>query len=136
MDEALVEKVARAICRADYDYETTLLAEAIEADVNELWFNWRAHARAAIAAIQAHEPEQLEDLQSTIARIRAWCEAYPINMFPDQDLKKADEVLKAAGISMSAMHGQWARHIMQGVARIVGAAPEPERPADIPKQAD
>lgn len=80
--------------------------------------------------------EQIEDLQGTIARIRAWCEAYPIDMFPDQDLKKADEVLKAAGISMSAMHGQWARHIMQGVARIVGAAPEPERPADIPKQAD
>ena len=52
--------------------------------------------------------------------IRAWLDAYPLEAFPDQDLKLADKVLKRHGISMGAMHGQWARHIVSGLRKIAG----------------
>ena len=34
---------------------------------------------------------------------------------------RADALLREAGISMSAMHGHWARHIVCGIGSIVGA---------------
>lgn len=80
-------------------------------------------AKAALAVMQdSAEWQAIEGLTDRLDRIRAWCDAYPIEVFPDQDLEKANTVLAEAGISMSAMHGQWARHIMSGIASIAGKA--------------
>lgn len=65
-----------------------------------------------------------EEAEERVARVKQWAEAYPQDIFlpvtPD-DLKRADALLREAGISMSAMHGHWARHIVSGIAKIVGA---------------
>jgi hypothetical protein len=61
------------------------------------------------------------DNEEKLARIRQWCDAYPVDQFPDQDLAKAREALEAAGISMGALHGMWGRHILAGVRKILDA---------------
>lgn len=68
--------------------------------------------------------EQCDDADDKLARVRQWAEAYPQDIFlpvSDDDLKRANVLLAADGISMSAMHGHWARHIVSGIAGIVGA---------------
>lgn len=59
-----------------------------------------------------------DQLAEALHRILDWANAYPEDIFPPQDLKKADEVLKQAGISMSAMYGTWGRWITNGIREI------------------
>ena len=65
---------------------------------------------------------RIEELEATLGRLNAWCDAYPIAVFlplsPDQ-LKQADQILNASGISMTGMHGTWGRHILQGIGDII-----------------
>jgi len=66
--------------------------------------------------------ERIEDLEDTLRRINAWCDAYPVSVFPpipDDEMKRADKVLERAGISMTGMHGSWGRHILQGIGDII-----------------
>ncbi len=59
-----------------------------------------------------------DQMREALQRIADWADAYPLEQFPEQDLKKADQILKQHGISMSAMHGQWARNIVEGIGKI------------------
>ena len=52
-------------------------------------------------------------------KIKRWCEAYPIDIFPEPDLKKADKVLKENGISLSAISAFSMRHVLKGVQKII-----------------
>jgi hypothetical protein len=50
-----------------------------------------------------------------------WCNAYPEEIFlpvSHEDMERAHKLLAEHGISMGAMHGQWARHIVQGIKKI------------------
>lgn len=67
------------------------------------------NARLAAAEIR-RMTEQLRD-------IRDWCAAYPASVFPEPDLKKCQETLEGAGLSMGALHASWARHLLSGIAR-------------------
>lgn len=83
--------------------------------------------RAALVETEA----RAEKAEDALEQIRQWCDAYPADIFTDQDLKLANEVLAAAGISMSGMHGQWARRIVSGIgdiARSVLPPPQEENP--------
>jgi hypothetical protein len=46
------------------------------------------------------------------------CDAYPATVFPEPDLDAARKALEAAGMSMDALHGTWARHLLTGIRRI------------------
>ena len=59
-------------------------------------------------------PERMED---ALHSILDWAEAYPETVFVKPDLDRANSVLAMAGISMDAMHGTWARHLLEGVRR-------------------
>jgi len=62
-----------------------------------------------------HREERLED---ALLRIKQWAEAYPVTVFlpvTDDDLARAHRVLEAEGISLAAIHGAWARHILNGI---------------------
>lgn len=91
------------------------------------WFRERSmlmlEASAEIERLRA-SLSRAEEAEERVARVKQWAEAYPQDIFlpvtPD-DLKRADALLREAGISMSAMHGHWARHIVSGIAKIVGA---------------
>jgi hypothetical protein len=63
---------------------------------------------------KALDPDRME---YALRSILAWAEAYPLAVFPEPDLHKAEEALEAAGISMGALHGTWGRHLLNGMAR-------------------
>lgn len=67
--------------------------------------------------------DRVYQLEDVLRRIKQWCDAYPISIFTpvdDDTLKKVHELLAAEGISMTAMHAQWARHILAGIGDIIG----------------
>ena len=66
--------------------------------------------------------DRIEELEATLTRIKQWCDAYPVTIFPplpDDELKRADKTLDNVGISMTRMHGTWGRHIVQGIGDII-----------------
>ena len=101
------------------DLEKRLRESAVYSDDEAL----RIEAADALAAL-TKQVEERDDNHDKLQRVRQWAEAYPIDIFfpvSADDLKRADALLRASGISMSAMHGHWARHIVSGIANIVGS---------------
>jgi hypothetical protein len=80
-----------------------------------------AYLVAAANAAPALVAER-ERLRAALERIAQWADAYPPDLFPDQNLQFIDSVLREAGCSMSGLHGQWGRHIAKGVGEIARAA--------------
>ena len=56
--------------------------------------------------------------REALREIIVWASAYPSAVFPEPDFDKARAALEAAGISMDALHGSWARHLMKGVLEL------------------
>jgi len=72
--------------------------------------------------------EREERLEEALGRIRQWAHAYPVEVFrpvSEDDLKTAATVLESVGISLAAIHGGWARHILDGVSTICEQALKP-----------
>ena len=59
-------------------------------------------------------PEQTTACQA-LQKILDWCNAYPIEVFPDPDLGAIRELIGEN--AMSCLHASWARHLLQGIAR-------------------
>lgn len=81
--------------------------------------------RATIKALQ-DEIERLhdrnDDLVDALHQIVSWSEAYPLDIFPEPDFKKAHEVLMANGMTIDAISASAARHVVEGVGQIARAA--------------
>lgn len=60
-----------------------------------------------------------ERLKEALERIQNWARAYPLNIFPKPDLKKAHKILKAAGMTLDAISADNMRHILDGIKNIV-----------------
>lgn len=61
-------------------------------------------------------------LEDALNEILHWANAYPKTVFIEPDFEKVERALKAVGISMSALHGSWARHLLEGVGGIATEA--------------
>ena len=99
-------------------YEEPLVIQPDKSAVNLA----KAYLRAvAHIAEQAKALEECDDLHERLHRIQQWCAAYPEDVFlpvSDADVKRAGELVRAAGISFDGLHGQWARHIVSGIAAL------------------
>jgi hypothetical protein len=51
-----------------------------------------------------------------------WSEAYPLSVFPEPDLKRAAELLKAGGMTLDSISADMARHVVKGVGEIARKA--------------
>lgn len=71
---------------------------------------------AADAASEA--AEYIDDMENALRQIVQWSEAYPLDIFPEPDLKKARELLAAGGITLDAVSAHCMRHVIQRVAEI------------------
>lgn len=67
---------------------------------------------------------EVERLRGALERIDQWADAYPLEVFAEPDFAKADEVLKTAGLSLSAISASNMRHVIGGVKAITRAALE------------
>jgi hypothetical protein len=54
-------------------------------------------------------------MHDALWHIRAWCEAYPLEVFPEPDFAAIRE--RIGDEAMSALHASWARHIVSGISR-------------------
>ena len=61
-------------------------------------------------------------LREAIEKIQQWQQAYPLDIFPEPDLKKAHKVLKVAGMTLDAISASNTRHVINGVRDIVERA--------------
>lgn len=82
------------------------------ADHNEMGLHY---AKSLWDAAIEHEGEALR-------RIDEWAKAYPLDVFPEPDLKRAHEVLEAAGLSLGQISAHAMRHVLTGVQKIAAAA--------------
>jgi hypothetical protein len=58
------------------------------------------------------------DLAEALHRIAQWAEAYPLDIFPEPDLKRAAELLQAGGITLDSVSAHCMRHVLDGVGKI------------------
>jgi hypothetical protein len=71
--------------------------------------------------IQELEAE-IERLTHALTEIERWSRAYPLTVFPEPDLKRAAELLKAGGISLDAISASAIRRVIEGVGEIARRA--------------
>lgn len=63
---------------------------------------------------------ELEELQDKIHRIKTWINAYPLDVFPEPDFKKAHEILQQHGMTLDAISASNMRHVLNGIKDIIG----------------
>lgn len=65
--------------------------------------------------------ERMEDTDEKMHKIKQWVEAYPLDIFPEPDLKKAAKVLKDNSMTLDAISASNMRHVLSGVKAIIDA---------------
>jgi hypothetical protein len=64
------------------------------------------------------------DAEEKLDQIRKWCDAYPLETFPEPDFKKARALLEAGGMTLDAVSASNFRHVLRGIRRIIGEEKE------------
>lgn len=61
------------------------------------------------------------NIRDKLAKILQWVEAYPLEIFPEPDLKKAAKVLNENGMTLDAISASNIRHVLKGIKTIIEA---------------
>ena len=72
----------------------------------------------SVEAENAELKRENEGHVDVLERIVNWSKAYPIDVFPEPDLKKAHEILKANGMTLDAISASSMRHVVAGVGKM------------------
>ena len=60
---------------------------------------------------------QLDAVRDPAERIKQWCEAYPLDIFPEPDFKLARKGLESVGITMDAVSASCMRRVVDGISK-------------------
>lgn len=63
--------------------------------------------------------DKAENLETTLQRIKDWCRAYPVDLFPEPDFKKARQALEENGISLDDISASNMRHVLSGIQTLI-----------------
>lgn len=63
--------------------------------------------------------ERIDKLEDALQKIKNWADAYPLDIFPEPDFKKAHKILTAEGMTLDAISASAMRHVITGVKEIV-----------------
>jgi hypothetical protein len=66
--------------------------------------------------------DRCDRYEEALQRIVQWSEAYPLDVFPEPDLKRAADLLRAGGITLDAVSAHCMRHVVEGVGKIAREA--------------
>jgi len=83
-------------------------------DAHHAEFDTRIERFADLVA--SAEREFYDDL---LHSIKSWSEAYPLSVFPEPDLAKAHEVLRANGMTLDAISASNMRHVITQVQSMI-----------------
>jgi UDP-N-acetylglucosamine 2-epimerase len=67
---------------------------------------------------------KVEKIEESLNEIIRWEDAYPVDMFPEEDIEKAREILKENGISLTNLMVHSMRHVVTRCAEIARKAME------------
>jgi len=71
--------------------------------------------------------EQYSRMADALKSIVQWSEAYPEDIFPEPDWKKARALLEAGGMTLDSVSAHCMRHVVDGVGKIAREALEPPK---------
>lgn len=74
----------------------------------------------------ARQEARIEALEAALHRLDQWSQAYPIDVFPEPDFKRADELLQAAGMGVTAISASNMRHVITRVREIIADVLPPQ----------
>ena len=84
----------------------------------------------ALRTTQTDSAALAGEVEGFLEELDAWEKAYPLAYFPEPDLRKADAVLKDAGISLGAISASNMRHVVSRIApharKAISALRQPE----------
>ncbi len=75
-----------------------------------------------MSAVQEVTLRLPDALQEQVDRFFQWGKAYPVDVFPEPDFKKARAALEAAGISLDSVSASNMRHVITRVCEGLRAA--------------
>ena len=61
---------------------------------------------------------EIERLTHALTEIERWSRAYPLKAFPEPNLRKAADLLRAGGITLDAVSASAIRHVIEVVGKI------------------
>lgn len=96
---------------------TTRLENKIKGMQKDLEQGFMVGAYARLKYLQETE-EHADKMEAALEAISAWCDAYPLIIFPEPDFKKVRELLEAGGITLGCVSASNMRHVVAGVAKI------------------
>lgn len=116
-ETAKLEKEAIAMREqlAERDAECRMLSSHVQALDGSL-----ATLEGQLSTVTAERDAQDDCLH----KIRQWCAAYPLDVFPEPDFKKAHEVLQANGMTLDAISASNMRHVVTGIQKLIAATKE------------
>ncbi len=65
---------------------------------------------------------EYDELVEALEVIVSWSKAYPIEVFPEPDLKRVAEILKVHGITLDAVSASAMRHVIESAGKIAKQA--------------
>jgi len=109
---------------AEYNHHFNLYTEAAANLAPAIAAELLAAREAQRVAIErAEKAEVLADrYEEALQQIDNWAKAYPLDVFPEPDIKRVREVLAVAGITIDSVSASNMRHVIEGVERITGTA--------------
>ena len=63
--------------------------------------------------------DRISDLEETLHKIDSWCKAYPLDIFPEPDLRLARALLEKGGITLDSVSASNMRHVLKGISKII-----------------
>jgi hypothetical protein len=79
---------------------------------------WIAQLTARAEAAEA----ALAEMEEALRQIEQWGEAYPLDIFPEPDWKRAHALLEAGGMTLDSVSAGAMRRVIVGCAQIARAA--------------
>ena len=66
---------------------------------------------------------KIDGYEEIMHKINDWIQAYPVEVFPEPDFKKAAQVLKDAGMTLDAISASNMRHVLSCIEQLVKEQP-------------
>jgi hypothetical protein len=79
-----------------------------------------SYSHETVKAFTDWRDERIEELESVLESIKNWCEAYPLDVFPEPDLEMCKQLLDDSLLTQLSAHNM--RHVLTGIARIASQA--------------
>ena len=77
-----------------------------------------------VAVHIAELQERVAELEERHRQVIDWCNAYPLDIFSEPDMKRVHVVLKDNGMTLDGVSASNFRHVLEGVRRILERADE------------